>query len=182
MRPKLLLAIALSAAALLRPCSSHAQDAASAKAFLVSVYQHYQHGAKGIDFDGPGAGLYYHSSLLSLIRADIKANGPDNVPAVDFDPVCGCQDWDGIWDLRTEIQMASPKRVLASISFALNGPKDRASDSLRKLEFTLVPERGGWRIYDILDESDPHNTFALRKLIEDDLATLRQSSGQKPSP
>lgn len=182
MRPKLLLAIALSAAALLRPCSSHAQDAASAKAFLVSVYQHYQHGAKGIDFDGPGAGLYYHSSLLSLIRADIKANGPDNVPAVDFDPVCGCQDWDGIWDLKIDVQVETPQRAQANVSFALAPPQNRPKDALRRLVMTLVPERGAWRIYDIRDESDPSAIVELRKLLQDDLASLRRSNAPKISP
>ncbi len=77
-----------------------AQDAASARAFLQSAYRLYEKGGKGVDFAGPRAGQYFHSSLVALIRDDIKANGPDNVPVVDSDPVCECQDWEGIWDLK----------------------------------------------------------------------------------
>ena len=65
----------------------------------------------------------------------------------------GCQDWDGIWDLKIDIQMESPKRALATVSFALFAPKDRTDDSLSKLKITLVPEDGQWRIYNIVDES-----------------------------
>ena len=151
-----------------------AQDAASAKAFIESVYQHYQHGGKGIDFTGPHAGQYFHSSLSTLIHEDIKANGPDNVPVVDSDPVCGCQDWDGIWDLKIEIQMQGPSRALADVSFALSAPKRRTKDDLRKLEITLVPERGQWRIYDIVDKSDPKAPFYMRRELEKDLNSLRK--------
>jgi hypothetical protein len=181
MRALTLIAITVSIAAVLPACPSHAQDAASAKAFLTSIYQHYQNGdedgSAGINFDGSQAALYYHSSLLALMRADVKANGPDNVPAIDFDPLCGCQDWDGIWDLKIDVHVETPQRALANVSFALAPPRDRTNDALRKLIFTLVPEHGGWRIYDIRDESDPAMTFSLRKLLQDDLASLRQSSG-----
>jgi hypothetical protein len=186
MRALLRIAIAVSIAAMLPPCPSHAQDAASAKAFLTSIYQHYQNGAEdgsaGINIDGSRAALYYHSSLLALMRADVKANGPDNVPAIDFDPICGCQDWDGIWDLKIDVRIETPQRALASLSFALAPPKDRPKDATRKLVFTLVPEHGAWRIYDIRDESDPATTFSVRKLLQDDLASLHSNAAPKASP
>jgi hypothetical protein len=148
-----------------------AQDADSAKAFLESVYQHYQHGRKGIDFTGPKAGAYYHSSLVDLIRADIKANRPD-IPAIDYDPVCGCQDWDGIWDLRIDLTPESAQKMVANLSFSLRDPKYHEKDELRRLKITLVAENSGWRIYDILDQSDPKTIFSMRKLLVDDLANI----------
>ncbi len=185
MRAKLI-AISISIAAMLPVCLSRAQDAASAKAFLTSIYRLYQNGdedgSAGINLDGSQAGLYYHSSLLALIRADVKANGPENVPAIDFDPICGCQDWDGIWDLKIDVRIESPQRAQASVSFALSPPKDRQKDALRKLVMTLVPEHGGWRIYDIRDESDPNMIYSLRKLLEDDLASLRGNTAPKTVP
>ncbi len=152
------------------PILSAAQDEASAKAFLQSVYRHYQNGGQGIDLSGPKSHLYLHSSLVALIRADLKASGPDSVPEMDFDPVCGCQDWDGIWDLKIEVQLQDSSRAVADVSFALSAPKGRATDSLRKLQITLVPERGQWRIYDTLDESDPKAVVALRKILGEDTA------------
>jgi hypothetical protein len=135
------------------------QDAASAEAFLVSVYSHYQHGSRknhsGIDFYGREAQLYFHSSLLALERADVKANGPGNVPAIDWDPICACQDWHGVWDLKIEVHIESPQQAGANVSFAVFNPKDRPADETSKLQITLVKEHGEWRIYDILDKSNP---------------------------
>jgi len=186
MRARPLVAITTAVAAMLPACPFHAQDAASAKAFLAAIYRQYEGGSEdgsaGINFDGAQGGLYYHSSLLALMRADVKANGPDNVPAIDFDPICGCQDWDGIWDLKIDVRVENPQRAQANLTFALSPPKDRPKDALRKLVFTLVPEHGAWRIYDIRDESDPAMAFSVRKLIEDDLASLRQNAAPKTAP
>jgi hypothetical protein len=182
MRAKRLVAIMMVIAAALAARPSTAQDAASATAFLKAIYRQYQNGAQdgssGISFDGPHAALYYHSSLLALMHADVKANGPDNAPAIDFDPICGCQDWDGIWDLQIDVHVEStpPQHTIAEVSFALAPPKDRPKDALRKLVITLVPEHGAWRIYDIRDESDPSSITELRKLLEDDLASLHRKS------
>lgn len=174
---KTLYAGVLSATVIFSCCQIRAQDAASAKMFLENVYRHYQGGyrnnASGIDFGGPGAHLYFDRSLLALVKADVKANGPDNVGAIDADPICGCQDWDGIWDLKIEVQMETPQRARANVSFSLSDPKTHPTDATRKLEITLVSEHGKWRIYDIVDRSDPKSSFSVRKLLEDDLASLR---------
>jgi uncharacterized protein DUF3828 len=177
MRTKPLMTTAIITAAILAAGAARAQTTAPARTFLLSVYRHYQSGGKGIDFDGPNAALYFHSSLVALIRQDIKANGPGNAPAIDFDPICSCQDWKGIWGLKINVKMENPKRAHADVSFSLVPPKKPSKDASRQLAITLVPEHGGWRIYDIEDESDSSTTFALRKLLEDDIATVRRDSG-----
>jgi hypothetical protein len=154
-----------------------AQNLDAARAFLVSVYVHYQNGGKGINFTEPEARLVYHPSLLALIRADLDANGPDNAPAIDFDPICGCQDWEGIWDLKIDLHAMNLQRATASVSFSLSAPGRRAKDSYRKMEITVAAEQGRWRIYDIVDESDPANIVALRKLLQDDIAAVRHEPG-----
>lgn len=183
MRMKALFVVAILTAIGLSCFQIHAQDAASAKTFLRDVYRHYQGGyrgdSSGIDLDGPYAGLYYHSSLLALEKADVKANRPD-IPAIDYDPICGCQDWEGIWNLEIEVRMDSLRQVKASVSFSLSDPKDNSTDAPRKLEITLMSEHGKWHIYDILDKSDPKLTFSMRQLLEKDLADLR--SHRAPAP
>lgn len=173
--------IAFSVAATLLCGVSRAQDAASAKAFLVSVYHYYQNGYQeqhsGIDFDAPNANKYFHSSLLALERADVKANA-GSIQAIDWDPICGCQDWNGIWNLKIEVHLDSPQRAIANVSFALFDPKDRPVDETNRLQITLVMEHGQWRIYDILDESI--TTFSVRKLLQDDLASLRKNPTPAP--
>jgi hypothetical protein len=113
---------ALCGAAFLSPNCANAQstnelDSQSAKTFLESAYAHYQNAGKGIDFTGPNAGSYYHSSLIALIHSDIMANGPENVPAIDADPICGCRDWDGIWDLKIDVMLETSQRATAKVSF-----------------------------------------------------------------
>jgi len=181
MRTKPLLTTAIIAATTLAAGAARAQSTASARTFLFLVYRHYQSGSRGIDFEAPSAALYFHSSLVALIRQDIKANGPGNAPAIDFDPVCSCQDWKGIWGLKISVKLENPKRAHADVSFSLAPPKRPSKDASRQLAITLVPEHGAWRIYDIEDDSDSSTTFALRKLLEDDIATLRRDSGPPAS-
>ena len=181
MRAGLILALTISVTLLSSARSSRAQTAAAAKTFLINTYAHYQHGAKGIDFEGASAPLYFHSSLVALIRQDIKANGPGNAPAIDFDPICSCQDWQGIWNLKIDVTLESPKRAYANVSFSLSPPKGAPDYQLRKLVITLVPERGLWRIYDIEDNSDSSTTFALRKLLQDDIDTIRKDAAAPAS-
>lgn len=151
------------------PIPATAQDAASAKAFLQSAYGYYGKSGKGT----PVTSRFFHSSLLGLMDKDVKLNA-GGVGVLDGDPVCGCQDWDGIWDLKVEIQLQGPNRALANVSFAVFPPNHRTKDSLREMVFTLVPERGQWRIYDILDESDPKAPFDVRRALEKDIASLRR--------
>ena len=139
----------------------------------MNIYSHYSRGGKGVDFDGPRSALYFHSSLLALEKADVKANGPDSAPAMDADPICSCQDWEGIWNLAIDVRVESTQRALANVSFYLAPPKGPIAAEPMKLKFTLVPEHGGWRIWDILDDSDPKDPVALRKLLIDDIASLR---------
>jgi len=166
-------AIVLSAASILPCCQIRAQDTAAAEDFLRNIYSHYQNGGEGIAFDGARAGQYFYSSLLELETADVKATGPGYAPAIDWDPICGCQDWEGIWNLNIQIQVESPEQVTANVSFAISDPKKSSIDATRRLEFTLMTERGNWRIYDILDRSDPKLTSSVRQLLQKDLARLR---------
>lgn len=178
-RVRRFVAIALCAVAFLQAADSSAQDADSAKTFLVSVYQHYQNDGAGIETVGPQAGLFFYSTLLALMRADEKAASPD-IGAIDADPVCACQDWDGIWDLQIDVHQQTPERAKAGVSFALTAPKGRSSDALRKLLVTLAAEDGAWRIYDIVDLTDPTHPFALRRALEQDIASHQHPDAARP--
>ncbi|HUB53449.1 MAG TPA: DUF3828 domain-containing protein [Terracidiphilus sp.] len=150
------------------------QDLDSARAFLTAIYEKYQRGGKGIDFTVPDMGSYYDSSLVALFHQDVEINGPENVPAVDYDPICGCQDWDGIWDLNIDLKALPAGKAEAKLSFRLQDPKHSGKRAMRKLIVTLVPEHGQWRIYDVVDESDHLQVFSMRKLLMDDLAARRR--------
>lgn len=169
-RNPLLSAIALCELA--ASTQAHAQDAKSARTFVESLYKLYTKDSKGIPSSGPEARLYYHSSLLALMRADERAVGPGYVGAIDSDPVCGCQDWNGIWDLHVYIQVLGMDRALAKVSFALSAPDHRNSDDMRRETITLVPENGNWRIWNISDKSDPKNVFDVRQALKQEIRRL----------
>lgn len=153
-----------------------AQQRDSPKDFLASIYRHYQHGGKGIDISGRSASRYFTASLLALVRADANAVGPENVGAIDADPICACQDWEGIWNLEIDVKPQDSKHAEADVAFSLSPPASHAEDSARKLVIQLVSEQGAWRIDDIVDSTDAKNSFALRKALTDDIALNRRMS------
>jgi hypothetical protein len=169
MRAKLIFAIAFSAAVFLPASPSTAQDEASAKALLTAIFGHYGKGGKGVDYKSG----YFHSSLVALVNADVKAAGTDIPAALDGDPVCDCQEWDGIWVLKTDVTMETPRRAQAVVTFAIYAPAKRPKDDSRTIKITLVPERGRWRIYDILylaePRSQPGGPKTLRQQIQEDI-------------
>ena len=173
MRTKTLRAVVLSFASILPCCQMRAQNAATAQELLEDIYSHYQNGREGIALDGPHASRYFHSSLLDLEKADLKATEPGDSRAIDWDPICGCQDWDGIWNLDIRLQDQGWNRIVADVSFSLADPRNNPTGATRKLQITLVDEAGSWRIYDILDRSDPKSTFSVRQLLQKDLAKFR---------
>jgi hypothetical protein len=169
MRARPIFAVAFLAAVLLPASRSAAQDEASARALLTTIFEHYGKGGKGVDYKSG----YFHSSLVALVNADIKAAGTDIPAALDGDPVCDCQEWDGIWVLKTDIKMETPQRAQAVVSFAIYAPAKRPKDDSRTIQYTLVPERGRWRIYDIAYLSEPRSQpgapKTLRQQIQEDI-------------
>lgn len=156
--------------------SAAPQDTDSAKRFVESLYRHYTNHGKGIDFSGPKALHYFSTSLNALMDADAKAVGPNEVGVLDGDPICSCQDWDGIWDLKIDVQMLGSDRANASVTFALFAPKAGADRDLRSLDVTLLRTGNQWRIDNILDKSDPKTPFDLRAELEKEIRTLKQSA------
>jgi Protein of unknown function (DUF3828) len=182
MHSRLLLSMAFSAIAFTCAIPTQAQNNPSPKTFLESVYKLYDKGGKGADINGPKAGQFFHSSLITLVRQDQKAAGPDNVPVLDGDPVCSCQEWDGIWDLKIDLQAQTRDSAQAIVSFALFAPRGRASRDLRLLRITLQKEHGAWRIFDIVDNSDPKAPFALRDELKKDIASYAHPAKSKSAP
>jgi hypothetical protein len=178
---KPLLSIVLLAVAFAWTRPVGAQDASSAKSFLESAFRQYSKNGPGVDSTGLKAKRYYHSSLIALMQADAKAAGPGNIGFLDGDPLCDCQDWDGIFSLKIDIQLESPTRAQAIVSFALFEGQDRDSSSVRKLKITLASERGQWRIYDIFNLSQSTTPGGLRSGLKKSTENLTRDSKRKPT-
>jgi hypothetical protein len=150
-----------------------AQDAESARAFLNSIFKLYANHGKGIHQNRVGmCGLstrYVHSSLLALIDADVKAVGTDIPIACNADIVCGCQEWEGIWIHKMDLTLETPQCANAVVTFSVYAPKNRTKDDLRTYKYTLIPENGQWRIYDVAYITPAETPDTLRKAIQKDI-------------
>ena len=178
-RIRLRVSVAFLLITLLGIAPAVAQDADAALLFLRSIYKNYRKGGSGIDLTGPKSARYLSSSLIALLRTDQKAVGPDGVGVLDGDPVCGCQDWDAVHDLKISITPVSYGRVRASVSFALFGSEAAPEQSLRKLEMTLVSQLGQWRINNVLDKFDDKAPFDLRAELEKEIRDSKHAAKTK---
>lgn len=159
------------------PRDARAQDAASAKAFLISIFQLYPNHGHGT----PYSPRYIHSSLLALIHDDLNAaEAAQEAPGpLDADIVCDCQEWEGIWVHKIDVKIVEPGRAIVTASFDIHAPEDRNAIDLRIMRYTLVPEHGQWRIYDIQDLSpweDAEAHVPLRMGILKDLEFFKRES------
>jgi hypothetical protein len=177
-RVRLFPPIALLVAALLLATPSAAQDAGSAKAFLESAFRLYKNSGKGVD---TYSSRYYHSSLIELMAADVKAvrdKGTDIPFAGGADMFCNCQEWEGFWVFKMDLGVPTRQRAEAVVSFSVYAPKNRTRDAARRYKYILVPERGQWRVYDILYLSDPYSIKSVRKALQEEIATYAHETPQ----
>ncbi len=149
--------------------TAHAQGPETAREFLLKVYQNYGKNGQGVNITGKSGKKVFESSLRSLARRDIAVNGPNQVGVIDADPICGCQDWAGIHDLAIDLEPIDASHTRAHVNFSLSEAKD-----FRSLDFELVRERGSWRIWNIIDRTDPKAALDLRAELEKDIHSLAQ--------
>jgi hypothetical protein len=138
MRPTLFAALALL------PLAGSAQakpTASSAKAFLEALYVPYRaEPTKVVDaLERPE--LYFESALVKAMSADSAAAAQRNeVPMLDGDPICDCQDYIPFRPAIGPIRL-NGNRADATVRFN-NG-------SERELQYRLIATKNGWRIHDI---------------------------------
>jgi hypothetical protein len=70
-----------------------AQTPADGRAFVTGLYGAYNGGEP--DYLGRQAGAVFSPRLLSLVRKDQAATPEGEVGALDWDPICDCQDSTG---------------------------------------------------------------------------------------
>jgi Protein of unknown function (DUF3828) len=136
------LAHVVLALGLLQPVST----SSSAEAFVRNLYQREAHETNADEqaFAGyGGAEAIYSPSLLALIRQDIRRTPKGDIGKLDYDPICGCQDSDGIavQALRLVPIDQSNARALVTLRF---GGADQSEIALK-----LVRLPTGWRVDDV---------------------------------
>lgn len=146
---------AILLAALLGPAPAQAQHhLGAARAFTEGLYEAYRHGEP--DYLGARARMTFAPRLLALIRDDKAATPPGDEGALDWDPICDCQDDGGMKVERVEIGEAAPDRALATVT--LRFPAETMT-----VKLDLVSQRGQWRVADIHTKDVPSLVALLEK-------------------
>lgn len=150
----------------IRANAACADDAGDAKEFLAGVFATYKDNSK----PPAGSDHIYDSQLQALMDEDTRlANG--EVPALDFDPICQCQDYQHLQG-RLTVRSSSPSAaVVAATMTDLGMPKEKPRDAV----FDLVKEHGAWRIHDIHAE-DPKSLRAF--LIQQNAERAHPAKGK----
>jgi hypothetical protein len=128
----------------------------SPHAFLERLYRSYGPHGTGHVFAYPEARAFVDSSLLALLRRDQLASKGE-VGALDFDPVCQCQEWGPFKVLSITAHMQGQNRALGEVRFE-NGP-DGTKDAVA---FNLALENGFWKIHDMSWRGTPSLQTYLR--------------------
>jgi len=150
-----------SSAASVPPAASSAgassADIDSARAFLVKMYASY--GGQGDAATATHPNDYFDASLAAMMALDNKRGIEGYETALDYDPVCDCQDSS---DLRPAIVVtratATSANALVTLSYLTAPPPD----GWTKITIDLVKTSGGWRIHDIHAPDVP----SLRGLLQ----------------
>jgi hypothetical protein len=114
-------------------------QAATPQAFLERTYASYRN-PNFNPFDH--LDRYFAPRLIAAIREDSRlARG--EVGYVDGDPICQCQDPDGVHAKVTRVRLQGPSRASAEVIV------DFTDSTARRLRFSLVRTAAGWRIADV---------------------------------
>lgn len=125
-----------------------AQGVADSKAFVQAIITHYDAcGNSNCSSALENLG-WFSPSLRSLIERDRRAN-PGFVGKLDFDPVCSCQDPDGVKVVNLRISAENQGRALAAMTFRFPQP------TARTVVLELLSTREGWRIDDVSTSDVP---------------------------
>lgn len=145
----------LAALAICAPAQAAGPTAKQATAFLRQIYAGY----RKVDYSPlkENGARVFDKAMIALIKEDARlARG--EIGAMDFDPICQCQDSSGILATVQEAVLTAPGAATATAILGFSGPGEKAT----KLRFSLVAEGGQWRIHDI---SSPADVSLRRYLI-----------------
>ena len=164
------LACALAASLLLAGAPVQSADLAGAKAFLVQVYSHYPQRRGGPEFDptGRSAAAVFDPGLANLFREDVRLTPQGDVGAVDSDPLCACQDDDGLVVTIEAVTPSGPAAASARVKLRFAAAKP---PEIQRLAIDLVAVQGQWRIHDIHSKDQP----SLRAYLEQSVKLERRA-------
>jgi hypothetical protein len=153
MKRTILACAAIAGAAMLAP-SARAAEPAGARSFLVKLYAHYpqRRGAPAFDPAGRSAAAVLDPPLVALIRDNVRLTPKGDAPALDGDPICDCQDDQGM-----SVRIGPIRATGGSTASAPVAIKFAAADppAASHLDLDLVLAGGQWRVHDVHSKDLP---------------------------
>ncbi len=131
-----------------------AQDLQSAKAFLTSIYKDYVPARRNTPTVW---GRWIAPSLEAVLKRDYEITPKDEMPSLNGDPICGCQEWE-ITSVAITVRGDDDGEAVGTPSFLNFGRPSR-------IRFRLQATNKGWRIADIMSDNMP----SLRQYVLDDI-------------
>ena len=121
---------------------ANAQTSTQAEVFVRGVYAQYKlkDATKVPDFTRDIAPSVFSPSLTRLIRKDQHDTPKGYVGKLDFDPICSCQDSDGLELKKLTIRVIGEKNAVVDVTLRYPQPTEV------QLQLYLVWTPAGWRI------------------------------------
>ena len=135
--------------------TAQAQAPQGAEQFLQNLYDRYQSSTVGYSSLGRDRRRIFSPSLVEIIRADERRNR-GYVGTLDFDPICDCQDDDGLRVSEMHTQAMGKNRAKVEVTLNFRAP------GTRRVTVDMVQLPMGWRVDDVAASGMP----SMRKLLE----------------
>ncbi|MDE1900863.1 MAG: DUF3828 domain-containing protein [Alphaproteobacteria bacterium] len=146
--------------------TAQAQDTSGARVMLQKIYESYEGKSELPDTEGDA---FFTDGLQDLMDRDGElAEKNDEVPYIDGDLFCDCQEENGVLVLK-QIKLAPPANghARADVFFALGA-------ETRHVGFDMADVGGKWLIDDIY----AHGTDSLRQGLQQDIES-KSKDGKK---
>jgi Protein of unknown function (DUF3828) len=143
-----------------KSCLGQISDSAQTpELFVRTLIQHAQRASRADEEAQAGlrrAGAIYTSGLIALMRKDRNSTPRGDVGNLDFDPICNCQDSEGMQLVTLVVISATSTHasVVATLKFSEPQPVT--------VQYFLLRTATGWRIDDIKTSDIP----SLRKFLQ----------------
>jgi hypothetical protein len=123
--------------------ASNAADVVSARAFVRALYDRYQRNGSFAVLADEEEPRYFAADMLSLLRENTRLLKGE-VGDIDVDPVCVCQDNDGMKTTIRKVTMTGKGAARADVDIGWSSDRH-----ITRVKMDLMHGSGGWRIRDI---------------------------------
>ncbi len=124
-----------------QPIVAASATSRDARTFILDLYRTYSGSDRVSPLDPAMLDRTFSPPLSALIRTD-QTQKPGNVGRLDTDPVCDCQDPDGLKLLDVTVQTIGTGQAKAKVTFQLGMV-------IKAVRLRLLETGNGWRIDDV---------------------------------